>query len=562
MNSHTSSAYDVFISHSPADREWVDAWLLPQLEQAGLRVCVDYRDFAAGAPRLRNIEAAITGSLRTIAVLTPDWLASEWNAFEDVLVRSLDPAARRRRLIPVKLKPCDLPEALAMLEAIDLTVEKRWEQGVSRLRRNLEDVVTVPAPWRQDTTAPLGARWRRWLRRYRRRVRWAAAGVFVLWLLLFTALGWWPLQPRPVWTAEALEAPYGWVLHNSGVALLVGARNPLEGCDHRHKGLWQRPLANPDAWQDSAVGDLLCIPDRDDLADIRALASLPEQPDSVFALTDYVGVLVSEDGGATFRAYPGGAAPTASGNAPLLLAAAGTAEAPVLWVAAEKAGLFRLAAGEWRRADGPDGCVGLPAELPVTALAATGDRLLIGTNRRGLWISDDGGQQCRQVFDAAGQYQFRRLLPAPGSAHPRYLALVRDYYLEPGDPAGSWQLLDLCPHADACASDRWRSDSTPEWRGSGAVGDVLVQGDGRGGVEWYLANALGQVWRGDLDGAEPTPLPPLRRCLLACTVRLAPSAPGAAPYLLAAQQVTKPLVLAPGRVYTLANGPWWRRLWP
>ncbi len=562
MTGNTTATYDVFISHSPADREWVDAWLLPQLEQAGLRVCVDYRDFVAGAPRLHNIEAAIKNSLRTVAILTPDWLASEWNAFEDVLVRSLDPAARRRRLIPVKLKPCDLPESLAILETIDLTVEKRWEQGVSRLRRDLEDVVAVPAPWRQDPTTPLWSRWRRWLRRYRRRVLGATLAAVLAWVLLFSALGWWPFQDRPVWTAEALEAPYGWVLHNSGTALLVGARNPLEGCDHPHKGLWQRPLADPDAWQDSAVGDLLCIPDRDDLSDIRALASLPEQPDTVFALTDFSGVLASDDGGASFHAYPGGAPPTASGNAPLLLINGGTAESPVLWVAAEKAGLFRLTAGEWRRVDGPDGCAGLPQELPVTALAASGDRLLIGTNRRGLWLSDDGGQHCRQVFDAAGQYHFRRLLPAPGSAHPRYVALVRDFYLEASDPAGSWQLLDLCPRADACTSDRWRADSTPEWRGSAAVGDVLVQEDGAGGVEWYLANALGQVWRGDLNGGEPASLPSLRRCLLACTVRLAPATPGAAPYLLAAQQTKQPLTLAPGRVYTLANGPWWRRLWP
>lgn len=563
MTSQPVLTYDVFLSHSTADREWVDTWLLPRLEGAGLRVCVDYRDFIAGMPRLENVERAVKSSRRTVAILTPDWLASEWNAFEDVLVRSLDPAARRRRLIPVKLRPCDLPEALAALEAIDLTVEGRWEQGIGRLRRDLEDVVPVPAPWRQDPALALGARWRRWLRRYRRRVAGGALAAVGAWALIFSVLGWWPFQSRPVWTAENLEAPYAWVLHNTGAALIVGARNPLEGCDHPHKGLWQRPLANPDAWQDSAVGDLLCIPDRDDLSDIQAVASLPSQPDTVFALTSHSGVLVSEDGGRRFERLPGGPAPVEADNAPQVLAVGGAVEAPALWVAGKERGLWRLADGQWQRLDRPGGCEGLPGELAVTALTAEGDHLLIGTNRRGLWVSDDGGQRCRQVFDPAGRYRFWKLLPVPNSAHERLLALVEDAWVEPGSHPGTWQLLDLCPTADSCSPDGWRSDSTPEWSGTSAVGDAAVQLDRSGAAEWYLATALGGVWHGGLDGEQPARLPGIHRCTVVCEVRLAAGGPGAAPFLLAgAQRQGLPTVLTPGRVYSLADGPWWGRLWP
>lgn len=562
MVSQPSFRYDVFISHSPADREWVDAWLLPRLEQAGLGVCVDYRDFVAGTPRIQSIERAVASSRRTVAILTPDWLASEWNAFEDVLVRSLDPAAVRRRLIPVKLKACELPESLAALESVDLTAERRWEQGIRRLRRDLEDVAPVAAPWRQDPAEPLWTRWRRWLRRYRRRVRWAALAAVLGWVLLFSALGWWPFQDRPVWTAENLDAPYAWALHNTGAALVVGARNPIEGCDHPHMGLWQRPLTAPDAWQDSHVGDLLCIPDRDDLSDIQAIASRPSQPDRVFVLTSHSGVLISEDRGGHFERYAAGA-PVDADNAPRLLAAGGQVEAPMLWVAGKARGLFRLTAGEWTRLDQPGGCAGLPGELTVTALLADGDRWLIGTNRRGLWISEDGGQSCRQVFNATGDYQFLELLPVPGSPHPRYLALVRDWWLEPGGSLGPNQLLDLCPRADSCSPDQWRSDSTPEWDASSAVGDVLVQPDQSGNPEWYLATVLGGIWHGGLDGGEPARLPGIRRCTVICETRLAPGGPATTPYLLAAAQRSGlPTVLAPGRVYSLVDGPWWGRIWP
>lgn len=50
--------YDVFISYSHADGAWVRGWLLPRLEAAGLRVCIDERDFDLGVPSIVNIERA------------------------------------------------------------------------------------------------------------------------------------------------------------------------------------------------------------------------------------------------------------------------------------------------------------------------------------------------------------------------------------------------------------------------------------------------------------------------------------------------------------------------
>ena len=40
--------YDVFISYSHKDEGWVVNTLLPALENAGLKVCIDFRDFEAG----------------------------------------------------------------------------------------------------------------------------------------------------------------------------------------------------------------------------------------------------------------------------------------------------------------------------------------------------------------------------------------------------------------------------------------------------------------------------------------------------------------------------------
>ena len=54
--------YDVFISYSRADWEWVWNKLVPRLEQTGLRVCIDDRNFIIGLPILKNIEQAVENS--------------------------------------------------------------------------------------------------------------------------------------------------------------------------------------------------------------------------------------------------------------------------------------------------------------------------------------------------------------------------------------------------------------------------------------------------------------------------------------------------------------------
>ena len=41
--------YDVFISYSHVDKAWVNGELLPRLEEAGLKVCIDQRDFRPGS---------------------------------------------------------------------------------------------------------------------------------------------------------------------------------------------------------------------------------------------------------------------------------------------------------------------------------------------------------------------------------------------------------------------------------------------------------------------------------------------------------------------------------
>jgi len=128
----------VFVSHSEADQAWVHDQLVPRLEAAGLTVTVGYRDFSIGTPRTVNVERAVRSSRHTLIVLTPDWIAGEWTALDSLFAGAFDPAARQRKLIPLLLKPCELPPRIQILTYADFTAphERRvqWKRLVDALR--------------------------------------------------------------------------------------------------------------------------------------------------------------------------------------------------------------------------------------------------------------------------------------------------------------------------------------------------------------------------------------------------------------------------------------------
>lgn len=132
--------YDAFISYSHEDSAWVRDTLLPHLEGNGLRVCIDFRDFEPGVASLVNMENAVECSRKTLIVLTPDWVESEWAAFESLLIQTDDPAGRRARMIPLRLKPCEPPKRIAMLTYVDFIQPPELEFQLQRLVGAIKDI--------------------------------------------------------------------------------------------------------------------------------------------------------------------------------------------------------------------------------------------------------------------------------------------------------------------------------------------------------------------------------------------------------------------------------------
>ncbi|HYT46383.1 MAG TPA: toll/interleukin-1 receptor domain-containing protein, partial [Methylomirabilota bacterium] len=125
--------FDAFVSYNHKDKNWVKDVLLPSLEHEGLHLCIDYRDFDIGVPSVTNMENAVRRSRKTLLILTPNWIVSEWTAFESLLIQTQDPTNLHRRILPILVQPSVLPPRLQIFTYLDLTKSVEFDRQMLRL---------------------------------------------------------------------------------------------------------------------------------------------------------------------------------------------------------------------------------------------------------------------------------------------------------------------------------------------------------------------------------------------------------------------------------------------
>jgi hypothetical protein len=101
-----------------------------------------------------------------IVVLSPDALRDPLHDFGGEAARAIDPAARERKLLPLLLKPCELPDWVGTLrlKVAGFTDEKTRAAEMARLVRSIQ--YTLPPP--PALPERPGALWRWWQRYYHR----------------------------------------------------------------------------------------------------------------------------------------------------------------------------------------------------------------------------------------------------------------------------------------------------------------------------------------------------------------------------------------------------------
>lgn len=111
--------YDAFIDYSQRDTAWVWEQLLPRLEQAGVNLATE-QNLEPGRVTFTNLAHIISQSRYVLIVVTPEWLQSDWAEIESVL-NSIPGVFENFRVLPLLLRPCQLPLRLEMLIHLDFT---------------------------------------------------------------------------------------------------------------------------------------------------------------------------------------------------------------------------------------------------------------------------------------------------------------------------------------------------------------------------------------------------------------------------------------------------------
>ena len=117
------------------------------LQNSDLRVCIDYEDFEPGEFIIKNIADAISRSRNTIAVLSPDFVNSDWCQTE--LKMALSHLHKRHQVIPILYRVCAIPLFLldrTYLDWCNDDVRKTfWEQLVKKINGSKGTVTTIEA---------------------------------------------------------------------------------------------------------------------------------------------------------------------------------------------------------------------------------------------------------------------------------------------------------------------------------------------------------------------------------------------------------------------------------
>jgi hypothetical protein len=110
---------DFFVSYNSRDRAWAE-WISWILEAAGYSVVVEAWDFRPGGNFALDMQRAIQGSERTIAVLSDNYLQAEYTHPEWAAAFSKDPQSLKRLLIPIRVRDCSPDGLLGQIIYVDL----------------------------------------------------------------------------------------------------------------------------------------------------------------------------------------------------------------------------------------------------------------------------------------------------------------------------------------------------------------------------------------------------------------------------------------------------------
>lgn len=129
--------YDGYIVYSERDEDFVSRFLAAELEQAGLALCLHWRDLPPARPQ-EALPPAAAAARRIVIIFSPVFLANEWQHAEfraalRTALENIRPTSRKRRVVVLLATeaPARDPEMQLLLQTCTVVVwgEKRfWEK--------------------------------------------------------------------------------------------------------------------------------------------------------------------------------------------------------------------------------------------------------------------------------------------------------------------------------------------------------------------------------------------------------------------------------------------------
>ena len=111
--------WDAFVSYNWHDKDWVDEILQPTLEdEHQIKLCLHERDFELGAMITEQIIGSIEDSRKTLLILSPHFIQSNWCKFEMNMAHQKLFTKGQDVLLLVILKPLDNVEISKTLRAL------------------------------------------------------------------------------------------------------------------------------------------------------------------------------------------------------------------------------------------------------------------------------------------------------------------------------------------------------------------------------------------------------------------------------------------------------------
>ncbi|MBD2462162.1 tetratricopeptide repeat protein [Oscillatoria sp. FACHB-1407] len=126
----TDTKKDFFVSYNRHDKTWAE-WIAWTLEEAGYSVVIQAWDFRPGGNFVLDMQRATSQAERTIAVLSQNYLDSQFVQPEWATAFAQDPTGKKRSLIPIRVGECVLTGMLSTIVYVDVVgVEETAAQAL------------------------------------------------------------------------------------------------------------------------------------------------------------------------------------------------------------------------------------------------------------------------------------------------------------------------------------------------------------------------------------------------------------------------------------------------